>query len=200
MSVIDDYVALTPMDEHGQRVRLGHTRHEEAVREGMRDLFYGRAPVPHDAPFVPIDEGTARMLVHHGLHPLAVAAIARVRDFARKTPTGRVALHGYDERDGDWVCGVPMSRGVEWQRVSILVRHLPETIHLALEERLPAPLDSIVSHPALLGMGLAITGHQRLGNWRLLHLDEPPGCTRDQLEAVWTGTSPGVPNPIGEAA
>ncbi len=98
------------------------------------------------------------------------------------------------------MCSVALSHDVEWQRVSILVRHLPETIHLALEERLPAPLDRIVSHPALDGMDLAITGHQRLGKWQLLHLDEPQGCTRDQIEAVWAGTHPRVQHPIGEAA
>jgi hypothetical protein len=200
MSVIDDYVALTPIDSYGRRIRLGNAPHEEAVRRGMRDLLAGRTPVPRDAPFVPIDEGTARLLAHHGLHPLAVAAIARVRDFARKIPLGRASIHGYDERDGDWVCGVPMARGVEWQRVSILVRHLPETLHLALEERLPAPLERIVSHPALDGMGLEICGHQRLGKWQLLHLDEPPGCTRDQLEDVWRRATPGVHHHIGEAA
>lgn len=200
MSVIDDYVALTPLDVHGRRVRLGHTPHEEAVRKGVRDLLVGRVPVPRDAPFVPIDEGTARMLAHHGMHPLAVAAIARVRDFTRTTPLGRAFIHGYDERDGDWVCGMPMSRGVEWQRISVLVRHLPETLHLALEERLPAPLDSIVSHPALLGMGLEICGHQRLGKWLLLHLDEPPGCTHDQLKDIWTRTISGLHQTSGDAA
>lgn len=200
MSVIDDYVALTPLDVHGRRVRLGHTPHEEAVRKGVRDLLVGRVPVPRDAPFVPIDEGTARMLAHHGMHPLAVAAIARVRDFTRTTPLGRAFIHGYDERDGDWVCSMPMSRDVKWQRISILVRHLPETLHLALEEPLPSPLDRIVSHPALDGMNLDITGHQRLGKWQLLHLDEPPGCTRDQLEAIWAGTCPHVQHHIGGAA
>lgn len=185
MSIIDDYVSLTPLDGHGRRIQLGHAPHEEAVRQGMRDMLAGRIPVPPDAAYVPLDEGTARILSHLGLHPLAVAAIARVRDFFRSTSLGRAGICGYDERDGDWVCGVPMSPNVEWQRISILVRHLPETIHLSLEERLPAPLERILSHPALDRMDLGITNHQRLGKWHLLHLDEPPGCTKEMLDAIW---------------
>lgn len=137
---------------------------DEHVLQHARDMLSGYRPVP-DATRAALDVVTRALLAHHGADPDATEAlISACRGLGLRNVDGdRWALFGVDVDDDADIHAVRESQVYSGPLTWIANRNywvlgvegLPHTIMLAAIGR---DLRTIVSHPALDGLPLLITG------------------------------------------
>jgi hypothetical protein len=151
------------------------------VRSALEGMLRGTRVLP-DAPFLPFDADTARLVAACGVHPLALAILGEQRSAHVRLPVSHIKA--YRERD-HWECGIPVGRSGRWRGGHMTTGPLPATLIASVETMLPMPIREIVDHPMLADVRAEVVSVGEFDGFTALEFDERAPCEAADMIDIW---------------